>query len=133
MRIGILPSLAPSWGGVYQYSLTILQILDQLRGDGGEDHFVLFTNEITPPAVASVINGDGWTIKSLQRPSLPLEALHVLRRVIGEGPHRELWRWLRLRMSRYRTRPTLALLDPAPDVVRYRPAANRWFNSCGVE
>ena len=133
MRIGILPSLAPSLGGVYQYSLTILQILDQWRGDGGEDHFVLFTNEITHPAVASVINGDGWTIKPLQRPSLPLEALHALRRVIGEGPHRELWRYLRLRMSQYTTRPTLALLDPDPDMVRYRPEANRWFNSCGVE
>src|SRR5207249_8365383 len=71
MRIGILPSLAPSLGGVYQYSLTILQILDQWRGDGGEDHFVLFTNEITHPAVASVINGDRWTIERLQHPSLP--------------------------------------------------------------
>src|SRR5205085_2118111 len=133
MRIGILPSLVPSLGGVYQYSLTILQILNQWRGDGGEDHFVLFTNEITHPAVASVINGDGWTIKPLQRPSLPLEALHALRRVIGEGPHRELWRYLRLRMSQYTTRSTLALLDPDPDMVRYRPEANRWFNSCGVE
>src|SRR5439155_22850923 len=125
MRIGILPSLAPSSGGIYQYSLTILQILDQLRGDGCEDHFVLFTNEITHSAVASVINGDGWTIKPLQRPSLPLEALNGLRWVIGEGPHRELWRWLRLRMSWYTTRHRLALLDPDPDVVRYRREANR--------
>jgi glycosyltransferase involved in cell wall biosynthesis len=133
MRIGILPTLSSSWGGIYQYSLTILQVLDRLRGDGCEDHFVLFTDAITHPAVASVIGGDGWTIKPLQHPSLPLEALNVLRRVIGEGPHRELWRWLRLRMSRYTTRHRLALLDLDPDVVRYRPEANRWFNNCGVE
>jgi len=24
-------------------------------------------------------------------------------------------------------------LDPAPDVVRYRPEANQWFNNCGVD
>ena len=98
MRVGILPSLGSSWGGIYQYSLTILQILEQLRDDGCEDHFVLFTNVITHPAVASLINSDRWTIKPLQRPSLPLEVLEVLRRVIGEGPHRELWRWLRLHL-----------------------------------
>lgn len=131
MRIGILPNLAPSSGGIYQYSLTILHVLDQWRGNGCEDHFVLFTNEITHPAVATVTNGDGWTIKPLQRPSLPLQALNMLRRVVGEGPHREVWRWLRSHISRYPTQHKRALLDP--DVVRYRPEANRWFNNCGVD
>ena len=131
MRIGILPHLAPWSGGIYQYSLTMLQSLERWRGDGCEDHFVVFTDEVTHPAVASIINSDGWTRKPLRRPSLPLKTLNGLRRVIGEGPHRELWRWLRLRMSRYPTRHTLAELDP--DVVRYQPEANRWLHRCGVE
>jgi glycosyltransferase involved in cell wall biosynthesis len=133
MRIGIVPSLAPSSGGVYQYSLTILQTLEQLRGDGCEDRFVVFTNAITHPAVAAVINGDGWTIQPLQRPSLSLEALNALRRLIGEGPHRELWRWLRLHLSQHTARHTPALRDAALEAVRYRPEVHRWLKSCGVQ
>jgi glycosyltransferase involved in cell wall biosynthesis len=128
MRIGILPALVPSSGGIYQYSLTILHVLNQWKSDGCEDHFVLFTDEITHPAVATGTNGDGWIIKPLQRPS---QVLNMLRRIIGEGPHREMWRWLRLQMSQHPILRKPAL--PDPDVVRYEVEANRWFNNCGVD
>src|ERR1700674_1018196 len=117
MRIGILPNVAQSSGGIYQYSLTILHVLDQWKNNGGEDHFVLFTNETTPPAVATVINGDGWTIKPLQRPTLPLQALSILRRIVGEGLHRKVWRRLRSAMSPSPIQQQPVSMDP--DGVRY--------------
>jgi glycosyltransferase involved in cell wall biosynthesis len=128
MRIGILPNLNPSSGGIYQYSLTMLQILDQWRGDGCEDQFVLFTDEITHLTVATVTNRNDWAIKPLQRPSI---VLNMLRRIIGEGPHREVWKGLRSHMSGYSIQHKRAL--PDPDVVQYRPEAKRWFKNCGVD
>jgi glycosyltransferase involved in cell wall biosynthesis len=128
MRIGILPSLDPSSGGIYQYSLTILRSLEQCRGGGCEDEFVLFADDVSHSAVATTIDGNGCTIKPSQRPSV---ALNMLRGMIGEGPHREIWRWLRSQMSQYpiHNKPDL----PDPDVVRYQSEANRWFRSCGID
>src|SRR5437016_14297724 len=99
MRVGIVPTLSGANGGIYQYSVTMHRILHEWKDNGCEHHFVVFTPEITDPAVVSVINGDACTIKPLQRPSLPLQALNGLRRIIGDGPHRELWRSLRSTLS----------------------------------
>ena len=49
MRIGIYPALAPSSGGIYQYSLSMLSVLAQWKIDGCEDRFVLFTDKIVIP------------------------------------------------------------------------------------
>ena len=127
MRIGIYPALAPSSGGIYQYSLSMLSVLAQWKIDGCEDHFVLFTDKIVP-AVTAGTNGNGWTIKPPQRPP---QALNMLRRIVGEGPHREMWRWLRSQMSQYQIQCKPA--SPDPDVVRHQPEANRWFKNCGVD
>ena len=128
MRIGIYPALAPSSGGIYQYSLSMLSVLAQWKSDGCEDHFVLFTDKIVDPAVAAGTSGNGWTIKPPQRPP---QALNMLRRIVGEGPHREMWRWLRSQMSQYQIQCKPA--SPDPDVVRHQPEANRWFKNCGVD
>ena len=55
----------------------------------------------------------------------------MLRRIVGEGPHREMWRWLRSQMSQYQIQCKPA--SPDPDVVRHQPEANRWFKNCGVD
>ena len=123
MRIGILPSFDASSGGIYQYSLTTLRMLGQ--GDESEDEFVLFADN---SAAATAVNDNGCTIKPLQRPS---KSLNLLRRIIGEGPHREMWRRLRSRRSQRANHSRQAL--PDPDVVRYQSEANRWFKSCGID
>jgi hypothetical protein len=56
MRIGILPALDPLSGRRLSDSLAMLRALDQRRGEGSEDHFVVFADEITHPAVA-LLNG----------------------------------------------------------------------------
>jgi len=88
MRIGIVPTVNPAWGGIYQYSLTMLHALDAWRSDGCEDEFVVFALGVPHPALVST-TGHGWTLKPLTPPSLPQRALDVLRRIVGEGPHRE--------------------------------------------
>jgi hypothetical protein len=79
MRIGILPNLDPSAGGVYQYSFTMLRALHEWKEKGCEDEFVVFAAELLHPALVS-LNGRHWTVKSLmpvQSPSLGQQTLNV--------------------------------------------------------
>jgi glycosyltransferase involved in cell wall biosynthesis len=129
MRIGILPGVNPASGGVYQYSLTMLHALNAWRSGGGQDEFVVFVRGVPPPALVSMA-GDGWTLKPLRRPPSPRQqALDVLRRIVGNGPHLEAWRWLR--KSRQASRRDNA--QPGPDIVRPRPDMERWLRHCGID
>jgi hypothetical protein len=57
VRVGIVPNLNPSAGGIYQYSLTMLRALQEWKEMGGEDEFVVFAAEILDPALVSL---NGW-------------------------------------------------------------------------
>jgi glycosyltransferase involved in cell wall biosynthesis len=97
MRIGVLPSLDRNKGGIYQYSLTMLAALDAWQETGCKDEFVVFAEPSLRSAVPS-FNGNRWTVESLdlsEPPSVSRPLLDRLRRVVGEGPHREAWRQLR--------------------------------------
>jgi len=126
MRIGIVPTVNPALGGIYQYSLTMLHALDAWRSEGCEDEFVVFAPGVPHPALVSTI-GPGWTLKPLTPLSLPQRALDVLRRVVGEGPHREAWRWLR-RAPRW---DKTLLRDP--EIVKSRPDMKCWLHRCGID
>jgi hypothetical protein len=99
MRIGIVPTVNPAWGGVYQYSLTMLHALGAWRSDGCEDEFVVFALGVHHPALAST-TGYSWTLQPLTQPSLPQRAWDGLAGIVGEGPHREAWRWLKRQLRR---------------------------------
>src|SRR5712692_5122257 len=131
MRIGIVPAVNPAWGGIYQYSLTMLHALDAWRSDGCEDDFVVFAPGVRHFALVST-TGHGWTLKPLMRPPLlPQRALDALARIVGEGPHREAWRWLKQRLPRA-PQPDTTLL-PDPEIVRSRPDMKRWLHRCGID
>jgi len=131
MRIGVVPDLDTFWGGVYQYSLTMLHTLYAWRGDGCEDEFVVFTEGMNQSSDVPS-NAPGWSVRPLQPPSLKLQALNALQRVMGEGPHREAWRRVRAQLQHRKAdlKPQKSL--PDPDVVRFRPDMSRWFHRCGV-
>jgi glycosyltransferase involved in cell wall biosynthesis len=96
MRIGILANTNRASGGVYQYSQSMLRALHEWKEAGCEDEFVVFTSSLHPPVHSS--NGSRWEVRSLkiQEPeSSSRQTLNTLRGLVGEGPHRELWRWLR--------------------------------------
>ncbi len=135
MRIGVVPNLDPSSGGVYQYGLTMLRALAELRNDGCEDEFWVFAHDGPHPAL-SAANGHAWTLKPLsprRSPSLQQRAWDAMGRIVGEGPHREAWRWMRRQLRRAPRQEELPLPLPDPDVVRSRPHMNRWFRSCGID
>jgi glycosyltransferase involved in cell wall biosynthesis len=130
MRIGIVPAFDPACGGVYQYSITMLRALCEWKDKACEDDFVVFAEQIPDPTLRS-LNGRDWTFKPLV-PEQPWsvrnkikQTFDVLRGVVGEGPHREAWRWLRRQLPR-------PLQYSNPDMVRSRPDIRRWFERCGM-
>ena len=128
MRIGIVPRLNPADGGVYQYSLTMLQALDDSNGasDGAsDDALVIFTRDSGHPLLGQ-LKRPVWSVQSLPAEPQPARAsgLNVMRRLVGEGPHREAWRWIRRRLTTVRTKD--------PDAVVFRPDLNRFFRGCGL-
>jgi hypothetical protein len=89
MRIGIVPALIASGGGVYQYSITMLGALGEWKEQACEDEFILFARQAPDPML---LNGRDWTFKPLlpvQPRSQREKILEASRRIVGEGPHRE--------------------------------------------
>src|SRR5262245_35580591 len=127
MRIGIVPHLNPSGGGVYQYSITMLRVLGEWKEEVCEDEFIVFASQARDATFRS-LNGGKWTFQPLFLPqprSLQKEVLELMRGVVGEGPHREVWRWLRRQLQR----------SPQynPDLVQPRPDMTQWFHRCEVD
>ena len=121
MRIGIVPVLSGSGGGLYQHSLNILHALDSWKSEGCQDEFVLLAGSPNHPLVAS-LKERGWEVRPIHPPSLKQQLLDRLRRVVGEGPQREAWRWLRRRLQR-----------PDPERPRFNPQMSQYLRKCGIE
>ncbi len=132
MRIGILPNGSPSNGGVYQYSQNILHALDVWSDNGCEDHFVLFSGEVPLPSPI-FLRPDRWEITELEKAPFARTVVDRLRQLVGEGPHREAWRWLRgqLETARRKARGVRAL--PDPDATQTRSDLREWFLRWQVE
>lgn len=124
MRIGIVPTLSGLGGGLFQHSLNMLRALDEWKSQGCQDEFVLFAHnpEVDHPLIAS-LKMNGWAVKRLLPPSQKQEALNILRRIVGEGPYREAYRWLRRKLRHL----------PDPEVLRSNPEMSQWLHQCGVE
>jgi glycosyltransferase involved in cell wall biosynthesis len=139
MRIGIIPVLHPSGGGIYQYSLSMLQALYKQRCNN--DEYIIFhrPDESVPGEMS--IEREGWIFKPLSpvefsiQPHLSLSqrSLNLLRRGLGEGPHREVWRSVRRRWSQKATQSGREGDLPDPDVVKSQAERARWFRQCGAE
>ena len=92
-----------------------------------EDEFVVFSLEV-PKSVLELLNGRNWTFKPLvleQPRSLQQKILEVLRGFVGEGPHREAWRWLRGRLQHVRW-PTHDILESLAAFSRARRRIDNW-------
>jgi glycosyltransferase involved in cell wall biosynthesis len=129
MRIGVVPALAPSKGGIYQYSITMLGALCELKDGTCGDDFVVFAEESPSPDLRSLSNHRLVFNPLLPEttPSVSQQLADMLRRFAGEGKHREAWRWLRRKFER---------LSPAshdPDRIRSCPAIGDYFRRHGAE
>jgi len=113
LRIGIVPCLNSSLGGVYQYSITMLDALNHSTDAQCQDDLVLFASEMQHSVLAR-FRGPAWSVMALEPPGRRVDAL---RRIVGEGPHREAWRWVRGQLSRLRRDRDY----PDPDTILFRP------------
>ncbi|UCE60068.1 MAG: glycosyltransferase family 4 protein [Phycisphaerales bacterium] len=95
MRIGIVPSLKPHDGGVYQYSLTMLHALAEGRDKRDSDEIVVFAHDAGHPAVAELERREGCSVKPF-RPPWKAERSAVLQtpRNLDEVlPQRDMRQW----------------------------------------
>lgn len=111
-------------GGVYQYSLTILDALDSWLASGSRDEFVAFANDAGQKAVASLPTSR-WSVRPFGPPSVARATALRLSRAVGEGRLRESLRFMRRRVAR----PVARSIDE----VRVQPAVKKWFDDLGIE
>src|SRR5262245_1826794 len=129
MRIGIVPYLGGVGGGVYQYSIAAMAALCSSAREAG-DHLVVFASDVNHWTV-TVPSRPEWSVASIAPRRLRRKVLDSLSEFIGEGPHREAWRWLRRRLPK---RPRIEVHQaPDPDCVRHHSKAKHWFLSHGVD
>jgi glycosyltransferase involved in cell wall biosynthesis len=121
MRIGIVPVVNPFGGGIFQYSQTFLDVLDNWKEEGGEDDFVIFAPDSLHPALTPR-QRSGWEIKPLWPPTIRRKLRQTLVRLIG-GKGLGFVKNLLGKSEGY--------VDP--DVVSLRPELSAWFRSCGVD
>src|SRR5712691_8444323 len=121
MRIGILPDLRANAGGIYQYSLTVLNALREWTFHGCTDQFVVLTEENQHPALAD-LPSPAWSVHASRPPSLKRTAKTVLTRFGLDSAAFDI-------LSRLRG--TSGQFDA--DVVKSRPEDRRWFNGLGIE
>jgi glycosyltransferase involved in cell wall biosynthesis len=121
MRIGIVPALNRSGGGLYQHSLNILHALESWRTAGWQDEFVIFVDNLNHPLVAS-LRGMGWEIRSIHPSLLKRRLIDKLRRVVEKRLQRKVWQWLRH-----------SLQHPDPEKPRFNAQMSQHFRKYGIE
>jgi glycosyltransferase involved in cell wall biosynthesis len=130
MRIGIFPALNRRRGGAYQYSLTMLHSLDELKSSGKCAHeFIVFAGPEDYLALETLAL-NAWRVSPLPRPSWGKRVFGRFAQAVGEGVHGEVWRWLWRQMQ---ARKVIKPSVPDPDTVRFQPELRRWFDDCGVD
>ncbi len=134
MRIGIVPCLQRSDGGIYQYSLIMLNALREWNANGCSDDFVVFADQSLGHSAGVFFNEPGWEIQSLApRPKMSLhQPIEAARRVVGEGAHMRALRSLRRRLQS-QNRHRFEMKQQDLDKVQFQSRMSRWFQQCGAE
>jgi len=77
LRIGLLPALKRADGGIFQYSLTLLEQLHQLSECGALDHeFVIFAHVPSDP-ILERFTSPRWSVRSFRPPWAPQSAINL--------------------------------------------------------
>src|SRR2546421_12426026 len=124
MRIGIVPVVRRSSGGIYQYSLSMLHILNSCKANGSIDEFAIFVRKIQQPS-GVLLNAHGWLMKPLYPPSLKQMIMDVVGSMVGEDFASNL-------LIKARSMLMQAAKQLEPDRVQYRMDINSWFLRHGV-
>src|SRR5262245_246965 len=133
MHIGIVPNLSRGSGGVYQYSLTMLRTLEKLKEC--EDEFTVFAdvNDLLHSSL-TMSNKQRWTIRPLKSHSMQQQLQEIMKKTLGTGPHKAIWRslWRQFQLKKTnRLNPSTKLYAPA--MLRFRSGMGAWFERCGIK
>jgi glycosyltransferase involved in cell wall biosynthesis len=120
MRIGIVPDLRSSAGGVYQYSITMLNALKDWSSHGCMDEFVVLTSQSDHPVLQDL--KASWSVKPAGPPSFKSAAKRMLARFGLYGKALEI---------HARLHSTLGHIDV--DAVQSRPEDRHWLKRLGLE
>jgi hypothetical protein len=125
--VGFVPALDKNAGGVFQYSATMM---DALRVIAKQEKGIQLV-ALLPDGVSGIhaqLEAEGWRVVPLTPPAGRLR--RGLRRVAGEGWHRDAWRWLRRRAER--RSPVEAASGTAGAVPR-RDDLGEWWRANAIE
>jgi glycosyltransferase involved in cell wall biosynthesis len=97
MRIGIHPALNPHDGGIYQYTVTLLDGLHELSQSGDvQDEFVVFAHD-PDDSILTRLWHPRWSIKPFRPPWAPRSAYEPANRPDPDlpGEQTDMGQWLR--------------------------------------
>jgi glycosyltransferase involved in cell wall biosynthesis len=126
MRIGIVPGLNASDGGIYQYSVTMLQALEERRSHASGDEFIIFASDMRNPTLGELTE-KGWNIAHLVPPTLKRRSVKLVERIVGPRPREAMFRLA----GRLFHRNTITPSDL--DSVCFNQEMDRWFRRNGIE
>jgi glycosyltransferase involved in cell wall biosynthesis len=121
MKIGVVPDLRTSAGGIYQYSITILNALREWTSDGSLDQFVILTEDRSHPLLQE-FREPTWTVDVPQPHSYKKTAKRVLTRFGLDALTLEI-------MERFQSGSNKLDVDR----VQSRPHDKQWLQSLGIE
>lgn len=130
MRIGIVPGLTASDGGIYQYSLTMIRALDEAQKDFSQDEFVIFASDMHNANVVA-LKDQGWRVIPLVPPTLKRRMLSLAGKAVGLEASRIILTGAKSLLRRNNKSDKRDKRDP--DAVQINHELNRWFIDNGVE
>jgi glycosyltransferase involved in cell wall biosynthesis len=97
MRVGVAPCLDPKSEGIFQYSLCVLQALREYCVRRSTVRITVLASVEEIREYSPAYPDFSWLPIEPESSIAPVAA--VLRRGIGEGPHRDAWRFLKNRFA----------------------------------
>lgn len=121
MRFGIVPVIDPGFGGIYQYSQTMLEALKSPAVQARGDNFILFHKEPTS-SQADALRSSGWEVQALFPPGGRSWIQAKIKQITGIDVFNKVWR-LSQQVSH----------GAGIDRVRRQPGLTRWLKSHQVD
>jgi glycosyltransferase involved in cell wall biosynthesis len=132
MHIGVVPNLSFEDGGVRQYSLSVLNALRAFANAWPTLEITVVLPEDELPQVRPYMDA-AWSTLPPAPPSVWRSGLRKARVLVGEGPHRELWRTIRRGADSWRAGLKQLAIEEHLDRVGRRPDISRWYRARRID
>lgn len=125
MKIGVIICFI-GYGGVYQYTLSLLEAIEKYKDKKTDDQFILFTNDFSHEKIIS-LESEGWKVASLYPISKTKQFVkQALKKIID---FQQLDRFLN-HFQKELPHPNIPV---NPEIINYKPERKKWFKSFGIK